>query len=109
MERFYSFVKTKIRYRNKKFDDYDYFSTRIKKHSPNFTDDHIQYFWDEIIRVERILRAPILPRIELTNDDNIENTQINVIDDRFIYTEITNEEYRNSGISIAEVKRRIKK
>jgi hypothetical protein len=44
-ERFYVFVKTVGRFRNKRWRSFEYFKQRILDHGANFDQDEIEYFW----------------------------------------------------------------
>ena len=111
--RFLGFIITERRYRCKRYNTYEKFRTECLAYLDNLTESEIKNFWTEKQRVEDFLddieNAEIPIQRELVNlNGDYGYIQQNIIDHKLYRTKITNEEYRNGGISPAEVKKRAK-
>lgn len=107
MQRFYSFVKNKIRYKSNKWDNYNYFEDRILKINKHFAEDNISYFYHLMQKINDFVAVPMICNIIDTGGELIYG-QRNVINDKIITVMISKEEFLSGGISLAEIKKRVK-
>ena len=60
MERFYVFIKCVKYYHAKRWEDYAFFKSKIKKANPNFSEENIALFYEKLTEGLKILRINAL-------------------------------------------------
>ena len=109
--RFLGFIITARQYKSKKYNTYEKFRAECLAYLGNLTEKEVQNFWHEKRRVEDFLdeiasaEMPMLIERDETKS-GIGYIQSNIINHKLYRTKITEEEFLEKGITIAEVKRR---
>jgi hypothetical protein len=109
MQRFYVFAKSVARYRNKKWLGYSYFKDRVLKHTPHFSDDNIDLFWNKLSELVEFHHAIPIPVIDLETNSKGKTRpgiyQKGVKNGRFYEVKISDEEYSSGAASKETLKK----
>ncbi len=97
MQRFYSFVKTVVRFRSKKWQDQEYFKQQILARKPHFAERKIDYFYELMHKCLDFHRTPYIDSTGHSDDGNYGPKQVGVKNGKIYEIKITNKEWLSGG------------
>jgi len=109
MRRFYVFAKSVARYRSKRWLDYSYFKDQVLKHTPHFSEDNVDLFWNkltELVEFHHIIPMPVIDlETSSTGKTRSGTYQRGVMNGKFYQVEISDDEYFRGGATKETLKK----